>query len=201
MEPAHRGSERLGSAWAAPSRSAPRRQREPAGTCATKPSAPRSGPRLAGNAPRPAPSGDLQRLLASMQSSWGARRPLPGPPVQEHARPRPQGRPASLPRERKGLARRHSNAASGATRLVRCHTSLCLRLGARASVTKSVGRISLRGDQKATGGTTLQVPDVITRGSSPCSETWHGTPLGAPGSVRLRGFEATVRGRPVLLTK
>lgn len=35
-----------------------------------------------------------------MQSSWGARRLLPGPPVQEHARPRPQGRPASLPRER-----------------------------------------------------------------------------------------------------
>lgn len=118
------GSERLGSARAAPSRSAPRRRREPAGTCAAEPSAPRSGPRLAGNAPRPAPSGDLQRLLASMQSSWGARRPLPGRPVQEHARPRPQGRPASLPRERKGLARRHSNAASGATRLVHCRTAV-----------------------------------------------------------------------------
>lgn len=99
-EPARRGSERLGSARAAPSRSAPKRRQEPARTCAAEPSAPRSGPRLAGNAPRPAPSGDLQRLLASMQSSWGARRLLPGPPVREHARPRPQGRPASLPRER-----------------------------------------------------------------------------------------------------
>lgn len=116
--PRERGSE--GASGSVPL--GPRRREARRG--AAEPSAPRSGPRLAGNAPRPAPSGDLQRLLASMQSSWGARRPLPRPPVREHARPRPQGLPASLPRERKGLARRHSNAASGATRLVHCRTAV-----------------------------------------------------------------------------
>ena len=58
--------------------------------------APYSGPGLAGSTPRPAPSGDLQRVLASMQSSWGARRRLPAPPATEHARPRREGRAARL---------------------------------------------------------------------------------------------------------
>lgn len=53
--------------------------------------APRSGPGLTGSTPRPAPSGDLQRVLASMQSSWGARRHLPAPPETGHARPRREG--------------------------------------------------------------------------------------------------------------
>lgn len=58
-----------------------------------------SGPGLAGSTPRPAPSGDLQRVLASMQSSWGARRRLPAPPATEHARPRREGRAARLREE------------------------------------------------------------------------------------------------------